>query len=64
MALTTRPPGLALAATIAGGDADDDADGANPFLAADGEAAADTDGEAANPFLEEGAAEPEEVTTP
>jgi hypothetical protein len=43
--------GLALAATIAGGDADDDADGANPFLAADGEAT--TDADAANPFLTE-----------
>ena len=55
--------GLALAATIAGGDTDDEGDGANPFLAGDGTDGADaSDGEATdeevNPFL----AEAEEVT--
>ena len=55
--------GLALAATIAGGDTDDESDGANPFLAGDGADGADaSDGEATdeevNPFL----AEAEEVT--
>ena len=54
--------GLALAATIAGGDGDgdDDADGDNPFLAADGAVA--TDDDAANPFLEEAAKEAVEET--
>ena len=54
--------GLALAATIAGGDTDDEADGANPFLAGDGADGASSDGEATdedvNPFL----AEAEEAT--
>jgi DNA-directed RNA polymerase subunit beta' len=54
--------GLALAATIAGGDTDDDAEAANPFLAGDGADGPDgSDGDAtddANPFL----AEAEEVT--
>ena len=44
--------GLALAATIAGGDADTDDDGANPFIAADGTEGAADDADA-NPFLED-----------
>ena len=52
--------GLALAATIAGGDTDDDGDAANPFLAGDGSDKDATDDDATddNPFL----AEAEEVT--
>jgi DNA-directed RNA polymerase subunit beta' len=53
--------GLALAATIAGGDSDDDGDAANPFLAGDGaDSSGGADGDATddNPFL----AEAEEVT--
>jgi DNA-directed RNA polymerase subunit beta' len=44
--------GLALAATIAGGDTDDESDGANPFLAGDGTDADATDDDV-NPFLTE-----------
>ncbi|HEY0443717.1 MAG TPA: hypothetical protein VGC90_05810, partial [Candidatus Limnocylindrales bacterium] len=51
--------GLALAATIAGGGPDDEADFVNPFLTADGGSAADgASGDGANPFAEE----PEEAT--
>jgi DNA-directed RNA polymerase subunit beta' len=46
--------GLALAATIAGGGGEDEADFVNPFLNADGETPEeDQDGEEPNPFLEE-----------
>jgi DNA-directed RNA polymerase subunit beta' len=49
--------GLALAATIAGGDTDDEGDAANPFLTGDGADGAASDGEATdedvNPFLAE-----------
>jgi DNA-directed RNA polymerase subunit beta' len=46
--------GLALAATIAGGEAADESDDDNPFLAADGDGSTDESDD--NPFLEEVAA--------
>src|SRR4051812_34476476 len=49
--------GLALAATIAGGGGDDEADFVNPFLAAD-DAPASGASDEANPFVEETAEEP------
>ena len=46
--------GLALAATIAGGDADDDGDAANPFAAADGVEVTEGADADVNPFLADG----------
>jgi DNA-directed RNA polymerase subunit beta' len=55
--------GLALAATIAGGEGnDDDADAANPFLGADGTDDGASD-DLANPFLEDGAEPAEDEAT-
>jgi hypothetical protein len=60
--------GLALAATIAGGDTDDEGDGANPFLTGDGAAASDGEAtdEDVNPFLADADvdAEPEPEKAP